>query len=105
MPYTLVRQEDIGGGKVERGFTSRGRVLKTGDILTAAELRAMPAANRQALIDKRYVSIFPVLTKADHAERLITKSADGKTYDVIEGSKVGEGLTLAQAKLLASDSK
>lgn len=82
-------ERDIGGGIVTRTFRDGEIQRKSNDpktgFLTAAQIMAMPAANRQALIDKKYIAIYP--RTPGNAERFVIPAAFGK-FEVIEGVRV-----------------
>ncbi len=82
-------ERDIGGGIVTRTFRDGAVQRKVNDpntgFLTVAQIMAMPAANRQALIDKKYIAIYP--RTPGNAERFVVSAAFGK-FDVIEGVRV-----------------
>lgn len=52
-----------------RGFSSRGRYLRAGDVLTADEVRAIPLDNLRALIDNRQLDPFPASPPASEEAR------------------------------------
>ncbi len=90
----MLRTQDIGGGIVRRAFkTRRGDELvqlTNGTRLTAEEIQAMPASNRNALIDKRYIEVYPKdpdpapAKAAKGAKRFIVSHGFGR-YSVVEG--------------------
>jgi hypothetical protein len=53
-----IQVEQIGGAYVRRLFQCGARQVKAGDQLSAAEVKAMPAANRRALERLKYIDVF-----------------------------------------------
>lgn len=109
MQMAIVKEEQIGGGTVRRTFVRGDKRLKAGDQLTREELLAWPRANRTALIDNGFVVIYPPAPKAAGAEtappqRFVvrTPTFGSKTFDVIEGQKLAEGLSKEEADTLAA---
>jgi hypothetical protein len=100
----LIRPEAIGGGIVRRTFTNGDRRMKSGDRMTSAEVRALPAASRQALIDSHFLDVYPPVPGEEPAERHVVRTPGfaSKTYDVIAGSRIASGLTKEQAEALAA---
>jgi hypothetical protein len=92
VPYTLVDPKNIGGAYVRRTFTRGGQRVMRGDKLTREDVLSIPAANRQALIEKHFIDIYPPPPDSVGGERFIVRT-NGKTFDVIEGRKIAEGLT------------
>ena len=80
--------DQVGGGVVRRSFSSGGKRIASGARLSAEEIKAMPVANRQALIDKRFIEVFPKDIAAA-GERHVVSAGFGK-YNVIEGKKLTE---------------
>jgi hypothetical protein len=50
---------DIGGGIVRRLFTAANHTFRAGDKLTAEQIKAWPAGNRRALIESRFIEVYP----------------------------------------------
>lgn len=85
---------EIGGAIVRRPFTRHGVYLRGGDRLTADEVRAIPIANRSALIDSHFLELFPTpefaLTSLPMpADRFMVHRGAGM-YDVIEGRRLND---------------
>lgn len=74
---------DIGGGVVRRLFTNAGKVHRSGDKLTGDQIRAMPTHNMRALVENRFIEIYPQSVSVD-AGRHVIHRGQGR-YDVIEG--------------------
>lgn len=93
-----IRDADIGGGVVGRGFQCGDQYLKRGVKLTREQILKMPAANRGALIDKGMLVVFP--RGSDDAERFVVPVKGG--FDVFAGTKLNvQPLTEDEALALA----
>lgn len=101
--------EQIGGGKVIRGFIANGQHLKRGTILTQEFIKQMPVTNRNVLIEKDYIQVWPkpvavsppVADVARTAERHVVALGFGR-YNVIEGAIINDkALTKEDAHALA----
>lgn len=91
---------DIGGARVRRAFTACGRRLVSGDLLTGDEVRSLPVANRNALIENRFLEIWPA--GPTQGKRFLVHLGRGK-YDVIEGRKVNAvSVTKEEAEALVA---
>lgn len=108
----MIADQDIGGARVRRVFTRVGKPVKGGDMLTGDEVRAIPIANRRALIDAGYIEVWPkssdaattaelVTLKAKIAERHIVHRGQGK-YDVFAAKINDEPLSKEDAEDLAT---
>jgi hypothetical protein len=110
---------EIGFGRVERKITVGDEELLRGRELTYEQLAAMPAANRNALIENRFISVFPkgvAVRRPDGqvpARVEIVEGASGEMHviakgfgrwDVIQGSIVASGLSKEAAEQLAGKS-
>ena len=89
----IIADSDIGGARVRRVFSISGRHAKSGDELSADEVRAIPVANRRALVDAGYIEVWPMPRRADvsEMERHVVSRGAGK-YDVIAGVKLNDEL-------------
>ena len=100
--------DHIGGGIVRRTFKSGEHRLTSGTKLTAEEIKRMPVANRQALIDKKYIDVYPKAPGGGDgvkAERHVVSAGFGK-FHVIEGRKLNDvPLSKDQAQALAGVEK
>ena len=97
----LIDDLDVGGGVVSRRFTLGGEVLLAGTELTREQLLAMPRSNRRALIENRFLRVWPASVGAGGQRFAIHRG--GGAYDVIEGRLLNtEPLTKAQAEALAA---
>jgi hypothetical protein len=95
-----IADQDVGGARVRRTFTSNGRQMKAGDYLTADEFLKMPIANRRALSDAHFVEVFPKPMDVG-SERFIA-GAGGDKFNVIEGRVINDKpLSREEAKKLA----
>lgn len=101
--------DEIGGGKVVRGFTAGTEYLHVGAALTADFIKSIPAANRNTLIDKNFIQVWPkavavsppVAVAGRTAERYTVPLGFGR-YDVVSGFKINDApLTKAEADKLA----
>lgn len=106
-----IRGEDIGGGVVKFGFRVGAQFVRSGTKLTAEQIAKFSPTNRQALIDKGMLAVWPKSANepsptqsasSDHpAPRHIVHTGRGQ-YDVIEGHKLNDGpLKKADAQTLA----
>ena len=98
----------IGGAVVRRTFKSGGRQLTSGSRLSGDEVRSFPALNRRALIEKKYIEVFPLNTDAgtvSGGKRFVVSRGFGK-FDVIEGKKLNDdALDKDTARVLALSGK
>lgn len=114
--------DEIGGGKVLRAFSSSAIAamlgqkqdrLVMGTMLDQEHLRMLPPANRNALIENRFIQVWPLMAKDGAAavarapvplvphERHVISRGFGK-FDVIEGRKLNaDPLTKDQAEAMA----
>lgn len=99
---TLVRDKDIGGGFVRRGFSMGGARVTSGQHLSREQVLAMPGANRQALITNGYIDVYPpTAADLDPPQRFVASKGFGK-FDVYEGHRLNaEPLTRDEAEALA----
>ncbi len=113
-----IRPEMIGGGRVIRPFNIAGERQHAGKAFSGEEVRAMPHANRQALIDNGFLAVWPMASRptasaAGPAGASPTAAANSPMarhvssrgfgrYDVIEGVKINsEPLSREEANALA----
>lgn len=115
-----IRSEDIGGGTVKFGFRAGTTFLRAGTQLTAEQISKFAPSNRQALIDKGMLAVWPKATEnkpqpanvsvdsspapepsGAPAQRHMVHTGRGN-YDVIEGRKLNDGpLNKTDAQSLA----
>lgn len=99
-----MKASEIGGAVVRRVFTSGGKQLTPGTRLSEADVLRIPAINRNALIGKKYMEIYPKGDAANlggvAAERFVVSMGFGK-YIVIEGRKLCDPIVREQAYALA----
>ena len=93
---------EIGGAIVRRTFQCGAKRVTSGQRLTGDEVKAMPVANRNALVEKKYMDLIPngggVAAKG---ERFVISAGFGRFY-VVEGRKLNaESLDREQAYALA----
>lgn len=88
--------DHIAGGRVVRTFRCGERQVFAGNMLSRDELLRMPAQNRNALIEKGFITIWP---KEAETAGLSVGTVGGTRhvcalgfgrYDVVEGTKVNE---------------
>lgn len=115
-PMTI---DQIGSGIVERAIVIGNEKKLRGYELTHEVLAQMPAANRNALIENHFISVFPKSVTVLHRETarepipVPIKEGDGEMHvvakgfgkwDVIQGTLLGSGLTRDEANALAGKS-
>ena len=95
-------EADIGGARVRRTFTRAGETLKGGQYLTRADILAMPASNRRALMSGNYIEVFPRSPVTSAGDVHIVHIGRGQ-YDVFKGDKLNDRpLTKEEAEELAT---
>lgn len=52
--------KDIGGGIVRRTFRSVDTTYRAGEKISAEQIMAWPHSNRRALIENRFIEVYPV---------------------------------------------
>src|SRR6266566_2964134 len=93
---------DIGGAQVLRTFVFGDRRMFAGLKLAADELAKIPTNNRNALIDAKYIHVWPrdVVSGGlpdEHKECHVVARGFGK-YDVVQGKRLNKAaLTREQA--------
>ena len=100
----ITPDSDIGGAIVRRRFTFGQRAMLAGDKLTREQVLSMPRANRNSMIENRFLQVVLRMDagSAEPGERYAVHMGRGK-YDVIEGRKLNDApLTAAEAKKLAA---
>lgn len=101
-----IAEENIGGAYVRRRFESAGRIFLAGEELARDFLLRMPRGNRDAMSDSKQIEIFPKSAVAATAKpsskggELHLRAAGIGTYDVIQGTIVGTGLTKEAAQAM-----
>jgi hypothetical protein len=96
-----MKDQDIGGARVRRTFTSGARQLKAGEQLTRDEVLKMNLPNRRALSDSGYLELYPRAPTAEPGERFVVGVGKDKC-NVIEGRVLNDDpLTKDQAERLA----
>lgn len=102
----MIRDRDIGGGFVLRTFRMGAEQVFAGRELSRAEILAMPGANRQALIEKKFIGVYPprpepTVKDGGQVARYVIGVGGGKC-DVVEGRRLNvEPLTPEEAAALA----
>lgn len=94
---------DIGGAVVRRVFSNGGRQMTPGTRLTAEQVKSIPTVNRNALVDKKYIELYPradVAAGASAGERFVVSMGFGK-FIVLEGRKLCDPIDREQAYALA----
>lgn len=100
-------ESQIGGGVVTRAFPMGSERLLAGTKLTGDQIRAMPYANRQALIAQGNLDLYPIWAADEMAagrpgemERYLVTVGPGK-FIVVEGrSLTPEPIGSEEAKAL-----
>lgn len=93
----IVKEQNIGGALVLRGFTTGGTYMRPGTKLERDQLLTMHVNNRQSLIDNGFIDIYPPL----HGIDLHMVSRGFGKYDVYQGIKLNiDPLTREQAEAL-----
>lgn len=108
-PLARIPLDQIGGGKVVRPFRMGGEIVAANTVFSADQIRNMPAANRQVLLD-RFIRVWPLpAVKMGRQQRFASSarpdsgaerhvvSLGFRKYAVIEGVKLGEYTTRAEA--------
>lgn len=85
----------IGGGRVQRTFTFGSRRMLAGETLTGDELRSIRTQNRNAMVEKGFILLWPKDAGESFGQspscsvRFVRPLGFGR-YDVIEGRKLNE---------------
>ena len=95
--------DNIGGGRVSRAFNFGSRRLLAGTVLSRDEILSMAYLNRNALIEKGLLVIWPPQSRQGAAsegqpaiggqtsgERFVVPLGFGR-YDVVQGRKLNDG--------------
>jgi hypothetical protein len=106
--------EQIGSGVANAKITAGTRVFTNGEEIPLAVLQRMPAANRNALIENRKISVFPkhveVRSKGGKRQAAADAASAGTIhvfakafgkYTVLQGTILAEGLGREEAQALA----
>lgn len=102
-----LRPDEIGGGVVRRAFRDGDLFRRANTPLKVEDILRWPAANRNALIEKNFVQVFPkggvdAIAPADLKRFVIHRGAE--KYDVIEGRVLNDKpLSKKRATLLAKE--
>jgi hypothetical protein len=99
-----MRQDEIGGGIVRRTFRMGTNYVPANTRLTPEQVFSIRPANRQALIDKGFIVVWP---KGGDAPAIAGKKfavhRGAGLYDVYEGRKLNdEPLSREEAELLVT---
>lgn len=98
----MLGMNEIGGGIVRRRFNTANGAIPAGHKLTSGEIKAMPPGNRRALIENRFLEVWPIGNAPAGGERHIVNLGFGK-FDVVEGRKLNDKpLTKDEAEELAT---
>lgn len=101
-----LRLEHIGGAEVRRAFRMGTHFMRTGMKMSPEDVMSIRPANRQSLIDKGFLWVWPRSEEApvSHGKRYAIHVGGG-SYDVIEGRKLNdEPLSREDAQALAASS-
>lgn len=94
----IVRMENVGGAVVKRPFKLGEDYVKAGANLDAAAINAIPKVNRNALVDRGYIDLYP---QPPGTQRHVVSAGFGR-FNVIEGRKLNaDALTRDEAIALA----
>lgn len=97
-----INDHDVGGARVRRTFTRSGETMRMGQMLSAAEVLAIPITNRRALSDSNFIEVFPRGPLESVGENHIVHLGRGQ-FDVIRGVKLNAApLTKDDAEELAT---
>ena len=111
MPTELIMRigpDQIGGARVFRPCNIGGKPRKSGDILDAATLTALPPTNLRTLQDQRYILAWPKPVDAPPApasegEPHVYNRVGTSTYDVVLGRRLNtRPLSKTDAEALAA---
>lgn len=107
---TPMKGHEMAGGIVRRSFSLGERKMMQGQHITGDELRAMPVANRNALIENRFIEVQRDVGDADGRprERVVMEMAGTKVpkrFYVMEGVRINKKLlSEEEAQAIASTS-
>lgn len=102
-----LQDQDIGGGVTRRAIRMGERYVPANTRLTRAEVLAIRAPNRNSMIDRGVLHIFPVglVVSETPAERHMVNRGFGR-WDVIEGVRLNEApLPKVAAEALVREGK
>jgi hypothetical protein len=92
MPTELIMripQDQIGGARVSRPCTIGGVKRKSGEVLDAEILTALPPTNLRTLQDQRYILAWPKsIASVDDGEPYVYNRVGTSTYDVVLGRRL-----------------
>jgi hypothetical protein len=87
----MLKDNQIGGAIVRRVFSSGGKQVTPGTKLSRDEVLLMPAGNRYALVNKKYIDIFPAggddVSMGVKPDRFVI-SLGFSQFHVIEGKRL-----------------
>ncbi len=111
MPTELIMRvpaDQIGGARVFRPCNIGGKLRKSGDVLDAETLAALPPTNLRTLQDQRYILAWPKpadvpLPQQVEGEPHVYNRVGTSTYDVVLGRRLNtRPLSKADAEALAA---
>jgi hypothetical protein len=106
--------DEIGGARARQAFSSGGRTIRRGEEIPLDALRSWPTLNRNVMIEKGYIEVWPrsvaflrqeitapaapeQLEDDDDARQLIKVPRGFGKFDVIEGRYVAESVSSDEA--------
>lgn len=102
-----IRDNEIGGAIVRRQINTGGKAIAPGTRLSRSEVLAFLPVNRMALINKRFLDVYPIgggdaaAATSSQGERFVVSAGFGR-FHVIEGKKLNdEAIDREQAYALA----
>lgn len=110
--------DEIGGAKARQSFFTAGRQVMRGEEIPLEQLRQWPTANRNVMIEKGYIEVWPksvtflrapaAIERDDepdaNTQRIIVPRGFGR-YDVIEGVVLAQNITKDEAHAIAGTPK
>jgi hypothetical protein len=71
-----IADQDIGGARVRRVFTMKGKLVRANTRLSSDQVLSIPIANRRALIESGYLEVYPRSSprKRANEERFIIRT-------------------------------
>jgi hypothetical protein len=108
--------DEIGGARARQTFNSGGRMVRRGEEIPLDALRSWPTNNRNVMIEKGYIEVWPrnvsfIRSEADAAaaadldeddekERIVVPRGFGK-FMVVEGVILADGVAKEEADVIA----
>ena len=86
----MIAEQDIGGAVVRRRFDLSGRTVLAGAYISRDQLMKIPAANRRALVNGKFIAPYPRAALAEESGERHVVHRGGGAYDVIVGRKIND---------------